>query len=60
MQMRSVLLGLAAGLNLVFNKMIAIGDWIEMPKYGADGDVMELSLTNVKIRNFDKTITTIP
>jgi miniconductance mechanosensitive channel len=40
--------------------MVAPGDWIEMPKYGADGDVIEVGLTSVKIRNWDKTITTIP
>jgi len=40
--------------------MVRIGDWITMPKYDADGDVIEISLTTVKIRNFDKTITTIP
>jgi hypothetical protein len=40
--------------------MVAIGDWIEMPSHGADGDVIEVALTTVKVRNFDKTITTIP
>jgi len=37
-----------------------VGDWIEMPKYGADGDVLEVALTTVKVQNWDKTITTIP
>jgi miniconductance mechanosensitive channel len=40
--------------------MLHVGDWIEMPKYGADGDVIDMSLTTVKVRNWDKTITTIP
>ena len=40
--------------------MLRIGDWIEMPKYGADGDVIEITLNTVKVRNWDKTITTIP
>ena len=40
--------------------MIHIGDWIEMPKYGADGDIIDVALTTVKVQNFDKTIATIP
>lgn len=54
------LLGLVAGVQLSANDMLRPGDWISMPKYGADGDVVEVSLTTVKVRNFDKTITTIP
>lgn len=54
------LLGLVAGVQLSANDMLRPGDWITMPKYGADGDVIEVSLTTVKVRNFDKTITTIP
>ena len=54
------ILGLVAGVQLSTNRMLARGDWIEMPKYGADGDVLEVALTTVKIQNFDKTITTIP
>jgi len=54
------ILGLVAGLQLSANRMVAVGDWIEIPKYGVDGDVMEIALTTVKIRNFDKTITTVP
>ncbi len=54
------ILGLVAGVQLTANDMVRIGDWIEMPKYGADGDVIEISLNVVKIRNFDRTITTIP
>lgn len=52
--------GLVAGVQLSANDMLRPGDWITMPKYGADGDVLEVSLTTVKVRNFDKTITTIP
>lgn len=54
------ILGLVAGVQLSVNDMLRPGDWITMPKYGADGDVLEVSLTTVKVRNFDKTITTIP
>ena len=57
---RDPILGFVGGLQLIFNKMIAIGDWITMPKYGADGTVMEINLTTVKVQNFDKTIITIP
>ena len=52
--------GLVAGIQLVANDMVRVDDWITMPKYGADGDVMEVSLTTVKVRNWDKTITTVP
>jgi len=54
------ILGFVAGIQLISNRMLRQGDWLEMPKYGADGDVMEINLTTVKVRNFDKTITTIP
>jgi miniconductance mechanosensitive channel len=54
------LLGLVAGIQLSANDMLRLGDWIEMPKFGADGDVIEISLNTVKVQNFDKTITTIP
>jgi miniconductance mechanosensitive channel len=54
------ILGLVAGIQLSTNQMLHIGDWIEMPKYGADGDVIDLTLTTVKVQNWDKTITTIP
>lgn len=52
--------GLVAGIQLMVNDMLRPGDWITMPKYGADGDVMEVTLTTVKVRNWDKTITTVP
>jgi miniconductance mechanosensitive channel len=54
------LLGFVAGVQLAANDMVRIGDWIEMPKYNADGDVIDISLNTVKVENFDKTITTIP
>ncbi len=54
------ILGFVAGVQLIANRMVAPGDWIEMPKYGADGDVMEINLTTVKVKNFDNTVTTIP
>jgi miniconductance mechanosensitive channel len=57
---RDTILGLVAGVQLSSNEMIHIGDWIEMPKYGADGDVIDVTLQSVKVQNFDKTITTIP
>lgn len=54
------ILGLVASIQLSFNDMVRIGDWIEMPRYGADGDVVDVSLHTVKVQNWDKTITTIP
>lgn len=54
------ILGLVAGIQLSANDMVRIGDWIEMPKYDADGDVIDISLNTVKVRNFDHSITTIP
>lgn len=54
------ILGFVAGIQLSANKMVSVGDWIEVPKFSVDGDIIEISLTTVKIRNFDKTITTIP
>jgi miniconductance mechanosensitive channel len=57
---RDSLLGFVGGIQLSANDMVRPGDWIEMPKYGADGDVLEVALTTVKVQNFDKTITTLP
>lgn len=54
------ILGFAGGIQLISNRMLKNGDWIEMPKYGADGDVLDITLTTVKVRNWDNTITTIP
>lgn len=52
--------GLVAGIQLTVNDMLRPGDWIAMPKYGADGSVIEVTLTTVKVRNWDNTITTVP
>jgi miniconductance mechanosensitive channel len=54
------ILGFVAGIQLTRNDMVRIGDWIEMPKYNADGDVIDVSLNTVKVQNWDKTIATIP
>lgn len=52
--------GLVASIQISANKMVAPGDWIELPQYGADGDVLEIGLSTVKVKNFDNTITTVP
>lgn len=57
---KDAILGLVAGFQLSVNNMVMVGDWIEMPARGADGDVIDVSLTTVKVQNWDKTITTIP
>ena len=57
---RDTILGLVASIQISANDMVRLGDWVSMDKYGADGDVIEINLTTVKIRNFDKTITTVP
>jgi miniconductance mechanosensitive channel len=57
---KDAILGFVAGIQISVNQMVRVGDWIEMPKAGADGDVIDVSLTTVKVRNWDKTITTIP
>ncbi len=54
------ILGLVAGAQLSYNDIVRIGDWITMSKFGADGTVIDITLTTVKVRNFDLTITTIP
>jgi len=57
---KDTIMGLVAGIQLSVNDMVSEGDWIEMPQFGADGEVTDVSLTTVKVRNWDKTITTIP
>lgn len=57
---RDIILGFVASVQVSVNDMIRIGDWITMAKFGADGDVIEINLTTVKVRNFDNTTTTIP
>lgn len=54
------IMGFVSGVQLSANDMLKVGDWIAMPKYGADGTVIEVTLATVKIRNWDNTITTIP
>lgn len=54
------ILGFVAGIQLAVNDMVRVGDWIEMPKYNADGNVIEITLHTVKVQNWDKTITMIP
>lgn len=54
------IMGLVAGIQITANDMVRIGDWIEMPRFGADGDVIDISLHTVKVQNWDKTISTIP
>jgi len=57
---RDTLLSLVAGIQLTTNNLIRIGDWIEMPQFGADGDVVDISLHAIRVRNWDRTITVIP
>lgn len=57
---RDAILGFVASIQIAVNRMVAKGDWIEMPKYGADGTVIEVALTTVKVRNWDNTVTTLP
>ena len=57
---KDTLLGLISGWQLTSNDLLRVGDWITVPKYGADGDVIEINLYSVKVCNFDKTITTLP
>lgn len=57
---KDTILGFVGSIQLSANNMIRVGDWITMQKYGADGDVEEINLATVKVRNFDRTITTIP
>lgn len=57
---KDTIMGFVGSIQISTNDMVRIGDWITMNKYGADGDVEEINLTTVKVRNFDKTITTIP
>ena len=54
------ILGFVASIQLSGNDMVRLGDWVTVSNYGADGDVIEINLTTIKVQNFDKTITTIP
>ncbi len=57
---KDTILGFVGSIQIAANNMLKIGDWVEFPKYGADGNVIEIKLQTVKIQNWDKTITTIP
>lgn len=57
---RDSLLGLVAGIQLSATEMVRMGDWIEVPNYGANGDIIDISLNTVAVRNFDQTVTMIP
>ena len=57
---KDTILGFVAGIQLATNNMVRKGDWVEMPGHNADGTVLDVSLTTVKVQNWDKTITTIP
>ena len=57
---RDTILSLVASVQLTAQDMVRVGDWIEMPQFGADGDVIDVQLHTVKVQNWDKTITTIP
>jgi miniconductance mechanosensitive channel len=54
------IMGFVAGIQLAANKMVAIGDWIEVPQYGANGAVLEILMSTVKVQNWDNTVTTVP
>lgn len=57
---KDTIMGFVASIQVSTNDMVRVGDWIEMTKFGADGTVLEINLSTVKVQNFDKTITTIP
>ncbi|MCF0190724.1 MAG: mechanosensitive ion channel [Marinilabiliaceae bacterium] len=57
---KDVLVGFVAGIQLSLNKMVSVGDWIDVPKHKANGVVQEISVSTVKIKNWDETITTVP
>lgn len=57
---KDTILGIVASIQVAMNDMLRVGDWITMKACGADGDVIEINLTTVKVRNFDNTVTTIP
>ena len=57
---KDTILGLVASVQISSNDMVRVGDWVQMPKFNADGDVIAMNLNTVKVRNFDKTITTVP
>ena len=54
------ILGFVAGIQLSYNKMVQVGDWVDIPQHNASGDILDIGLTTVKVKNFDNTITTLP
>lgn len=54
------ILGMVASIQIFVNDLVHVGDWIEMPKYNVDGEVIDITLTTLKVRNWDKTVTTVP
>ncbi len=57
---RDSILGFVASIQLASNDMVRVGDWVSVESYGADGDILEINLNTVKVKNFDNTITTVP
>ncbi|PRD54554.1 mechanosensitive ion channel family protein [Sphingobacterium gobiense] len=57
---KDTILGFVASIQVSANDSVRVGDWIEMPKYGVDGDVLEINLNKVKVQNFDKTVISVP
>lgn len=57
---KDTILGFVSSIQMSANDMVRVGDWIEMPKFNADGDVIAINLNTVKVQNWDKTVTTIP
>ena len=57
---KDTILGFVGSIQIAANDMVKIGDWVEFPKYGADGNIIEIKLQTVKVQNWDKTITTVP
>lgn len=57
---KDTILSLVASVQIATSGILRVGDWVEMPQYGADGDVIDIALHTVRIQNWDKTVTTIP
>lgn len=57
---KDTILGLVASIQISTNDMVRVGDWVEMPKFNADGDVIAINLNTIKIRNWDQTVTSVP
>lgn len=57
---RDTILSFVAGVQLTTNNLIRVGDWVEIPQFGADGDVIDIALNSVRVQNWDRTITVIP